>query len=200
MPPIYVITLRETPDRLAKSKAYFDGLGLNYKFFYGFYGDDLGIQTTEPRSDYTYTSSGKLSLVLGHLALYRAMLLTDQQEFLVVEDDCFFVPNFAEEFAQSYQALPSDWEMAYLGYCCVDTLPKHEINNRIAVYNYPLCTHAILYKRSVINTILNKIDVLCEPIDIALHTLVLPYVKCYCFDPQLANQRTITGEWAGILP
>jgi len=116
---------------------------------------------------------------------------------IILEDDCILVPNFQEEFEKSYTALPVTWEVAYLGYCRTEEHPKIKINDRITIIQYPLCTHAILYKRNVLLTFIERIGFISEPVDVLWAWRVLPHTRCFCFDPNHSfNNSNWEACWA----
>lgn len=200
MPPIYVISLSigRTPTRRDLAAARYSKLGLPFQFYEGFDGPHMKAATRytydvdHPGTNY-HIGPATIGLSLSHFGLFKAMEMLEVPEFIILEDDCYFKDDIKEEFEKSYNALPADWEVVYLGYCCHENKPTRPINNRVSTIKYPFCSHAIMYKQSVIPKLMTAAT-LWAPFDIQWIFKVLPYVNCYCFTPPLAGQFTQEGK------
>jgi len=135
------------------------------------------------------------SIGLNTIALLQAIKqFTSDEEFLVLQDDCVFIPNFMEEYEKSYAMLPNDWQMVYLTDKYHFRPETCRINERVC-RGIPMCSHSILLKRSIIDEIA---DILrcgasaCQHDDVAL---VLETrrrnLPVYTFSPGLTSQHTI---------
>ena len=66
---------------------------------------------------------GEVGCALSHIALWRKLVASDDNHFLILEDDCTFSKSrdgrrdrFAICFARAWKQLPSDWGLFYLGF------------------------------------------------------------------------------------
>lgn len=66
----------------------------------------------------TDLTDGAIGCALSHMQIWRDIIGCgrEQSTFLVLEDDCQFLPDFSEEMvAQRLGHVPSDWELIYIG-------------------------------------------------------------------------------------
>ena len=84
--------------------------------------------------------SSEISLSLKHVKIIREV--AEKYEYaLVLEDDVILCDNFVEEFLESHNQLPDDWDIAWVGTCCGLHAPTSE-GKRVYRVNGSRCTHA----------------------------------------------------------
>ena len=60
---------------------------------------------------------GSLACLLSHYTLWEKIYNEEKGDmYLIFEDDCYLDSNFKEECKKYIKHLPSDWDMAWLGY------------------------------------------------------------------------------------
>jgi len=192
MPRTFCITLRQTPERTEAAWRHFDAIGLGVERFYGIHGITAGLYTCHKKPDGWSPSRGHVGLCLSHYMLWVALQYTTEDSWLVLEDDCYFQPDFPGEFARSFASLPPDWQFAYVGGCCQSI--GHVVNDRIA-RGYSMCTHAYLVRRAALPVLLETMQRVDDHIDVALWHRAMPSLRHYLFAPPLARQHTYEGAW-----
>jgi len=202
-PKMYCLTAKYLPWRDAKAAERFKEAGLDVEFFYGLNGTAWGLTTTTTvwdaeRENPYRISPGQASITISKMMLLQHALDMGDEEIILFENDVKFCDNFKEEFAKSYAALPADWEAVHIGYCCESGKPTKIVNERIKEINWPLCCHALMFKRSAMKLALEQLrdNYGGTPSDTVLAKKVYPKLKHYCFVPQLAFQDATTSEAA----
>lgn len=199
----FCLTVRESFERNERVQQRFKDNDLDVEFFYGLHGQTIGIQPTQTvwdtNRDNTFRNNpGKLSITISKLMLFQHILDKGYDEVLIYENDVTFVDNYREEFEQSYQLLPENWEAAHCGSCCIENKPTVAINSRISTIKYPLCCHAILWKKEAIRKAYEAIKIASwgSNSDIILERAVYPKMNHYCFIPQICFQEDKPSEAA----
>lgn len=195
-PKVFAITCRQIPWRRAPLLQRLAAAGIDAEIFEGIHGPTLGLAPQFPAFDSpTYKiSTGYVGLFLSNLCLWHRMMERPEEAFLVLEDDALPCPHFWREFDRSFAALPTDWEMAWVGSCCTEGKNNIRWNDRVSEVRYPLCTHAMLYRRSAIPKVLDRMTVCNSHIDIQLQQLVASHLRTYTFTPPLFSQAAPPGE------
>jgi hypothetical protein len=201
IPTSYILTTTHTKDRAVKCSEALSKLGLLYKIWEGIFGTNIRLDTgfrafsqTTPNIGWR-AGGGQLSLIINHMLLLESIKkLTNDDEFLVLEDDCFFVDNFVEEYEKSRACLPENWKVAYLSDKYFSHLIGERVNDRVCK-DIPLCTHAILYHRRGIDDIL---DILHNDwaYSLQIDSMLIRGIKernipAYTFSPGLALQMSM---------
>lgn len=202
MPKMYCITCPQIPWRRTAAAERFRAAGLDVELFDGLHGPTTAIV---PQLGYFekrdhLISPGKVGLTLSKLLLWTLAHERPDEEVLIFEDDAIFVPNFREEFARSCAALPADWEVAHVGHCCTEGKPVEPVNDRVSVIRYPLCCHAVLWKRHALREAIAGIKraSLSSHSDIILSRTVYPKLRHYTFTPGLVHQDNRPGDGEAV--
>lgn len=211
LPKMFCITLKDTPKRTEITKLEFEKHGLNVTFFNGINGHKFGLRSSIPYMDDHpnwkpgdsspyYMSQGHVGCVLSHYMLWQTLSYLPYEEIIIFEDDVFFVDNFVEKFRIAYAELPTDWQFAFIGHCCLPP-ENYQIkitNNIIKTTHPPLCTHAYMIKKSAIPTLLDTNHLCWTNIDIQLAKRTLPLIPYYVMYPPLADQKSQLKEYSDI--
>lgn len=197
----YCLTVSQTPWRNEAVQKRFQDAGLEVEMFYGIHGSTVGIAPTmtvwDAARDNPYRiNPGKLSITISKLLLWQKILDSGIDECIIFENDVTFCPDFLHEFRKSYQALPPDWEAAHIGHCCTEGKPSEILNDRISRIKYPLCCHAMLWKRSGLQKAYSVMSNASwgTTSDVILERAVYPFINHYCFTPKLAFQDETPSE------
>jgi GR25 family glycosyltransferase involved in LPS biosynthesis len=199
--PIFILTLREYPERTASILNMLKSQGINHaKLMYGFNGKTMGLAparqymrdhlSNPARHQPIYVSPGVVGCAVSWFAIVKTMLIMDVPEAIVLEDDAELCPNFREEFEKTYNALPADWGIFYIGYDG-RARERYNVNDRLCRFEPPvLCTHAVMLRRHVMQMIdasadIQKVD---GPVDVTFYDHLLPHVPWYCAEPKLVGQ------------
>lgn len=193
----YCLAPPEIPWRRPVAEERFRRAGLTVEWFEGVHAPTLGLQARLPVHDSPgyVMPPGQVGIFLTMTLLFHILMERREEEVLVLENDAEPCDGFLEEFGRSYAALPADWQIVHVGSCCANDKPAERINDRVSRIRYPSCTHAMLYKKSVLPFLLERMRRTCSTkFDTYINEVVLPHAKHYVFDPQLVGQPPITSE------
>jgi GR25 family glycosyltransferase involved in LPS biosynthesis/cephalosporin hydroxylase len=207
----YCLTISQNPWRNETVAQRFQDAGLDVEFFYGVHGQTVGVTPVrtvwDAERDNPYrVNPGKLSITISKLLLWQKLLDGPDEEVLILENDVTFVPNFLEEFAKSYAALPADWQVVHVGHCCTEGKPTTVLNDRVSEIKHPLCCHATLWKKSALRAAVDafKVSDWGTNSDIILQKKVYPKLRHYSFVPplvmadQTVSEAAQTESWEGV--
>ena len=174
---------------------HFRALGVPAQFFFGIHASKLGITTTVPYevdipgSGYIMEPSGT-GCWLSHRALWAALLLLPDEQFLIVEDDAKFPADWEAQFETTLRNTPGDWDMIYVGSCCAADKPREHVVGNVWEVRWPFCTHGYFVTRSALKKLIDTQDeARCyAPIDISLTLHSLPHLKVYTVLPRILDQ------------
>lgn len=195
IPRTFCITLRETPIRKAESQRYFEQVGLKAEFFDGIHGKSFGLKSTIPNYEIIpgreyFITPGHVGCILSHLMLWNILIHQPEDEFLILEDDVILCENFFEKFANFKLELPSDWEMAYVGWIPNDKDDVTYVSEKVVILT-PMCTHAYLVKKSALKVLIETNQLAWSHIDIQIVEKSLPKLKYYVSKESLVTQRSV---------
>jgi glycosyl transferase family 25 len=170
--------------------------GVDARFFYGIHGSRLGLRTTLPyERDHPGTGfiigPSVVGCWLSHRALWSALMLSDDDATIVIEDDAVFPEDWRARLEQALSDVPEDWDMLYIGSCCADDKPRTHVRGVIHEVRFPLCTHGYVVRRKALETLIRTTDeARCyAPIDVSLFDHSLPHLRCYTMLPRLLEQH-----------
>lgn len=198
VPRTFCVTLRETPKRKEEAIKYFEQVGLKAEIFEGIHGESFGLKTTIPNYNILggreyFITQGAVGCILSHLTLWNILQHQPEDEFLIIEDDVQLCEDFFEKFAKFKLELPTDWEMAYVGYL----LPSGEkveaatqVSENVVIVK-PMCTHAYLVKKSALKTLIETNQIAWNPLDIQIGERSLPKLHYYAAKTPLITQRSV---------
>jgi GR25 family glycosyltransferase involved in LPS biosynthesis len=129
----------------------------------------------------------EISLSLKHVKIIREV--AEKYEYaLVFEDDVILCDNFVEEFSQSYNQLPDDWDIAWVGTCCGLHVSTSE-GKRVYRVNGSRCTHAYVISNSGAKKVLSELKYCNTGSDFFFNLLIEKFnLNNYWFEPALAIQ------------
>lgn len=161
----YLINLDKRTDRLEKFTAGAKQVGLNF------------IKVS--------ADTGNGDAVQGCRKSHMGILKDHQDsDLLVLEDDAEFIPNFEEELAKSWECLPDDWDMVYLG---ANPLQYEKVNDRWLRSYQCSSTHAYILRKKVIPDFLAQAEKYNGHVDVAYAQIHARY-KVYIARPTLVFQ------------
>lgn len=187
----FCITLKTTPARTLLAKQHLDLSLPEYTFFNGF--DNRLFKLEGQYRDGNTMPLGHVGCLLSHYMLWNMCdYLSEYDEFLVLEDDVSLVDDFWNKFTEMKKHLPEDWQFLYLGYCCFNPKNTIEVNDFVITSPIPpLCTHAYLFKREALKTIIETNMKAENHVDVQLQWFTVPKLKYYMCFPQLAGQHSL---------
>lgn len=178
---IFVINLKRRPDRLAEITAECKKHSIDFELIEAVDGH-IAFPNAPRR-----IMQGALGCQASHVkALKKALYYGDN--CLILEDDAVFSDDFIERFAFTYQLLPMNWDVFFLGgsllweNAVLDYLPNLKRANNV------LCTHAYMVNRNSIEKLLSYFESRQFKVDV-LFTEFQKENNCFIAYPELATQR-----------
>ena len=138
-----------------------------------------------PNLDYP-CDKGNIACAMSHLKIAKDARGNGYENYLVLEDDAEFDPNFTTLFQERIKELPADWDLFYLGAnhnAGVEYKTEH-ICKCIASYT----THAFAANYTIYDAMIAQWENQTAEIDVCLARLHKFY-NCYSFIPNLVTQR-----------
>jgi GR25 family glycosyltransferase involved in LPS biosynthesis len=121
----FVINLKIRPDRLAK---FFSFLPENFgevEVFSAVHGDSCR------HPSWWNAGSGAWGCYRSHLQILERAMTEGYQNYMVLEDDSTFDPDFNEKYSKFLNDLPPDWDMFYLGGQLMHVEHDHAIPEKV---------------------------------------------------------------------
>ena len=136
-----------------------------------------------------FLNFSEISLLLKHYHILNELSVSDNSYSLVLEDDVIFCDDFLINLGKSFNQLPKDWDLVWIGTCC--NLHSDYIHGKyIYRENSSRCTHAYLISRKCANKILNNLTKITEAIDHSYNFFIKTLnLNNYWIEPSLAIQN-----------
>lgn len=196
-PRTFVISTRSGNDRFLKAANHLDSRGISYERFIGV---DWRVSGLETRFTYDYDHPGtgfKISsklvcLSFSHYILWRALEFCEGDYFWILEDDSEWDIDWKPRYEQAFSSLPDDWDLLWIGSCCTMNRPSKKIANNVWEIKYPMCTHAYMVRKKAIPKLVQSLDKIYAPLDVALFLHAMPDLNVYTILPRLCGQFNTT--------
>ena len=132
----------------------------------------------------------QISLTLKHLKIIQEV--AEKYEYaLVLEDDVVLCDDFLKKFSDSFNQLPDDWDLGWVGTCCgLNAFPILE-GKLIYKNSGARCTHAYIISNQGAKKILPEVKY-CNHVCDFFFNIVIEKCKLnnYWFEPVLATQSS----------
>ncbi len=117
------------------------------------------------------------------------MLYAPEDVFWVLEYDARMTDGWEARYRQVMNELPDDWDVLFLGSCCARDKPTKRVSDNIYEVRYPMCGHALMYRKKALPVLLQEHQKLWAPLDIALMHGAFPKLRVYTVLPPLVVQH-----------
>ncbi len=197
-PRTFVLTVRRDIKRFTDTVAHLDEQGIKWERFDGM---DNQICRLAAKDTFDFDRAGAkldnkhVAATLTHYLLWSMMSYQPDESFIALEFDVRFVDSWREQFDEAMSSLPDDWDLVNLGGCCCKGRETYDVvNNGVKAKNlfdvrYPLCGHAIMYRKKCLETLLTMHQKIDMPLDIAMYQLSFPRLRCYTILPRIVEQH-----------
>ena len=200
-PRTFVLTVRRQIHRFDETVKHLDEQGIQWERFDGF---DNQITRLQAMDTFDMDRAGErlqakhVAATLTHYLLWGMMAYQPDESFVALEFDVRFVDGWRDRFESAMSILPDDWDLVYLGSCCCkgrEMFPVLPIPTSLApptnLYDvrYPLCGHAIMYRKKCLETLLTIHQKINMPLDIAMYHMSLPKLRVYTILPSIVEQH-----------
>lgn len=192
LPRTLVLTVKKTWHKWEQTRDHLAEHGIASEPFIGM---DRTICRLEPVFKFEVNAPneklgiGPLCACLTHYMAWMVMSYQPEDSFWVLEDDAVFVENWRWIYSHAMEALPSDWDVVFLGSCCTNGTMREFMNENLQDVRYPMCGHAMMYRKKALGTLLKMHQKVWAPLDIAMKFDSLPHLKVYTVVPRIFEQR-----------
>jgi GR25 family glycosyltransferase involved in LPS biosynthesis len=149
--------------------------------------------------------SPEVSLCLKHKHAMIKFYESGQDVGLFLEDDAIIDKNFVAKLTDKMQDLPSNWDVAFIGYGCDTHVPADVITVDKAWYPSVWPAHrgteATLWRRSAVEKILKgwQEHRVCMPIDHEFSYWIRKLnLQCYWLEPPMCLQASVIGVFPSM--
>jgi len=193
---IYCINLDSNKDRWQKIQNYINKNNIAITRFPAFNGKSLNKQELinknilDPNSN---MGPGQIGCFYSHLNVMHIIKNQDKDYGLILEDDVILpdnLLNIIDDLGLSY--FPDDFDIIFLGGC---NIKGKKYNEKLIIPtdnydSYNLCCHAMLFKKSNINKVIDILTPMNEPIDNQLRNhFDNGKLKVFYVNPNIINQN-----------
>ena len=184
----YCLTLREVPERTEHAKREADKAGIELDFIYGFFGKTLEVVPRIPMHTDYFINRGITCIFLSWLMAWQVAYREGHEEFVIFEDDLLLPDDFRDRFAKIRAQIPETCEMVFLGSCCTEDKAKPQVTADLYDVRYPMCLHALWFRRSAVEKLLRQRHPANTPIDIVMEWYWLKEINVLTVLPELVGQ------------
>ena len=191
-PRTFVLTVRRPIKRFDDTVKHLDEQGINWERFDGM---DNTICRLLPVDTFDLDRAGDkigpkhIAATLTQYMLWQVMKYQPDESFVALEFDVRFVDGWYSKYETAIRALPDDWDLVYLGSCCCEGRETTAIKHNVYEVKYPLCGHAIMYRKKCLETLLTIHQKIHMPLDIAMFYMSLPKLRVYTVLPSIVTQH-----------
>jgi GR25 family glycosyltransferase involved in LPS biosynthesis len=178
-------------------QTHFAERGVDAQYFYGIHAERIGVNSVvrsaviAPSDPDQTHSIGMMptGCWLSHRALWAALLLLPDEQFLIIESDARFPADWKSRFDRALADVPADWDMLYIGSCCASSA-RRLVKGDVYENAMPLCTHAYCVRKKALMTLCELADEagVRKPVDTFLAHHATPRLRIYTVLPRIADQ------------
>jgi GR25 family glycosyltransferase involved in LPS biosynthesis len=191
----YCINLSSATERWKQVSAKFDAEGIHVTRFNGWNNTIAGLraihpyEVDDPGSGYLM-GERQIGIYLSHWMLWNYLTTLPNDSFFIFEDDVQFLTGWKPQWEQDLALLPSDWDMFYVGSCCVNGWPENiQFSEHIIKTKKAQCLHAYMVRSKALPILLEKCQKVWAPIDLAVLWECFPYLNVFVRVPRLVTQE-----------
>lgn len=195
-PRTFVLTVRRTIKRFDDTVAHLDEQGIKWERFDGVDNQICrlaSLDTFDLDRAGEHIEAKHVAATLTHYLLWQTMKYQSDDSFVALEFDVRFVEGWREQFNRAMAILPDDWDVVYLGSCCCKGRDQSPVmtglETNLFEVRYPLCGHAIMYRKKSLETLLTIHQKINMPLDIAMFFNSLPKLRVYTILPRIVEQH-----------
>ncbi len=196
-PRTFVLTVDREIQCFNETAAHLNEMGIKWERFNGF---DNRICKLNAKETFDLDRAGErletkhVAATLTHWALWKVMSYQPDDCFWALEYDTRMVHDWQQTYRLALANLPDDWDVFFLGSCCCKGRNTTLIGGNVYKVEYPLCGHAIMYRKKALPTLLREHQRINAPLDIAMFYNSLPKLNVYTALPPIVMQATPLPE------
>lgn len=192
VPRTFVLTVRRPIVRFVETAAYLDSIKFPWERFNGF---DNQITKLNPGDTFDVDRVGDrigskhIAACLSHYLLWGVMAYQPEDRFWVFEYDVRFADGWEAQYEEAMSVLPDDWDVVFLGSCCCEGRETFHVAKNLYDIRYPLCGHAIMYRKKCLETLMDVHQKIWAPLDISLFFGAWRKLRVYTIIPPIVVQH-----------
>ncbi len=196
-PRTFVLTVDREIQCFNETAAHLNEMGIKWERFNGF---DNKICRLNAKDTFDLDRAGErletkhVAATLSHYLVWKVMSYQPDDLFWVLEYDVRMVHDWQQTYRLALANLPEDWDVFFLGSCCCKGRNTTLIGGNVYKVEYPLCGHAIMYRKKSLPTLLREHQRINAPLDIAMFYNSLPKLNVYTALPPIVMQATPLPE------
>ena len=174
----------------------------DYEFIENLDKEELTINQLKK---FNIINMANISLIYKHFFIYNKISQLNENNFLILEDDCILYKNFSKVLNNYINELPKDYDMLFLGSGCNLHYPKIIKNKHIYKVNHPAtrCTDSILVNKKCCKKLVeyfNNDKNINKPIDFYLNDILkILDLNIYWCEPTIVKQGSEIGLYKSSL-
>lgn len=191
-PRILVLTVNRQIARFDITAAHLNALGLKWERFNGLDNQKcklLPVETFDLDRQGERIGAKHVAATLSHYLIWKVMSYQEDDSFWVLEYDVEFPPDWQTRYDEAMSVMPEDWDVIFLGSCCTQGRETRHISGEVYEVKYPLCGHAMAFRKKALPVLLEEQQRISAPLDIALMFQSLPKLRVYTVLPAIIGQR-----------
>ena len=158
----YCLSLKRRKDRRVRVSENLKKHDIDFKFFDAVDGDFLDI---ERKPGWMMRSSnGALGIIQSYIEILQEAKSLGLSNFLIFEDDVELTDTFREDVEVFLTNVPDDWDAIYFGGNHLNHFPV-PINEHVSKCVQTRTTHAVIFRDSCYDKILNRLVNFERPLD-----------------------------------
>jgi GR25 family glycosyltransferase involved in LPS biosynthesis len=191
-PRTFVLTVNRPIKRFDDTTEHLNQIGIKWEPFIGMDNTKCRLNSKDP---FEIDRAGErleakhVAATLTHYLLWKTMQYQTDESFVALEFDVRFVEGWQEQYEEAMGVLPDDWDLVYLGSCCCRGRETYPVAKNLYDVRYPLCGHAIQYRKKSLETLMDVHQKICMPLDIAMFYNSLPKLRVYTILPRIIDQH-----------
>lgn len=192
IPRTFVLTVNRPIPKYDATVEHLRSIGVPFERFDGM--DNL-ICRLSPLDTFDVDRAGErinhaqVCACLTHYLLWKVMSFQPDDSFWALEYDVRFDPDWRARYEEALKVLPDDWDIVFLGSCCCANSKSVHIGNNLYEVKYPLCGHAMMYRKKALPVLLQEQQKIWAPLDIALTYGAFQKLKVYTILPRIIDQQ-----------
>ncbi len=191
-PKTFVLTVERPIARFDATAKHLDEMGVVWERFNGM---DNQLCKLSPIETFDLDRAGErigskhIAATLTHWACWKVCSHLPDDLFWILEYDVRMSDNWREQYAEAMANIPEDFDILFIGHCCLAGRETKHISGNIYEVKWPLCGHGLCIRKKALPTLLREHQTIRMPLDIAMYYTSLPQLKVYCMVPPLVTQH-----------
>ena len=167
---IYCLSLRRRKDRRIRVSENLKKHDIDFEFFDAVDGDFLDIERKPGWM--MRTTNGCLGIIQSYIEIFQEAKSLGLSNFLIFEDDVELTDTFRKDVEVFLTNVPDDWDTIYFGGNHLVHFPE-PVNEHVSKCVHTRTTHAVIFRDSCYDKILNRLVYFDRPLDETFATMQL---------------------------